>query len=79
MAISDRNTTMSFAIAKYATQGKLIQDAAEEGAISVQSTTLDAFIDAGNRLPGFIKMDIEGAEGDALAGYSGNIIHPSNS
>lgn len=37
--------------------------------------TLDDFIEAGNSMPGFIKMDIEGDEADALEGLPKKIDH----
>lgn len=40
----------------------------EESAYLVPSISLDEFIAAGNPAPGFVKMDIEGAEGAALQG-----------
>jgi FkbM family methyltransferase len=40
----------------------------QEGSYLVPSISLDEFIAAGNPLPNFIKMDIEGAEGMALDG-----------
>lgn len=39
----------------------------------VKTMTLDSFIKEGNPGPAFIKIDIEGAEGPALKGFSGMI------
>lgn len=39
----------------------------------MDTITLDSFIEASNPPPNFIKMDIEGAEGDALEGYTRNV------
>jgi len=43
----------------------------EKSAYLVPSISLDEFIDAGNPVPDFIKMDIEGAEAAALTGARG--------
>lgn len=40
----------------------------EQGAIEVETISLDEFIKQGNPLPDLIKMDIEGAEFDVLSG-----------
>jgi FkbM family methyltransferase len=75
-AVSNRNSKLTFSVAKHATQGKLIDNHYEDNnnLIQVDTITLDAFIGDGGALPSFIKMDIEGAEGDALEGYSNNIV-----
>ncbi|MBS1490486.1 MAG: FkbM family methyltransferase [Bacteroidetes bacterium] len=72
-AVSDKNQRLKFSVGHHATQGKLNNDTTNDGTIEVESITLDAFINQGNRLPNFIKMDIEGAEGEALKGFELNI------
>jgi len=72
-AVSNKSSTLKFTVAHHATQGKLVDDNANGDIIQVESITLDQFINQGNRHPDFIKMDIEGAEGFALEGYSNSI------
>lgn len=72
-AISNQNSTVGFNIAGHPTQGKLVDVNKGNNVINVEAITLDQFIADGNRLPNFIKMDIEGAEGDALEGYAKSI------
>lgn len=72
-AVSNKNTTLKFKVAKHSGQGKLVENEFCEGIVDVESITLDQFILNGNKPPNFIKMDIEGAEGDALEGFSLNL------
>jgi FkbM family methyltransferase len=65
-AVSDVSGELTFSVASHATQGKLAGGGA---GIRVKTTSLDDFISEGNRTPDFIKMDIEGAEGEALKGF----------
>lgn len=69
-AVSDSIGKIKFSIAKHATQGKIVIGASEGDAMEVEVISLNQFIDDGNPLPDFIKMDIEGAEGEALRGFS---------
>jgi FkbM family methyltransferase len=70
-ALSDRPGTAQFQVAHLTTQGSLsgMNGAVEGQGMTVPLSTLDAVIAAGAPLPDFIKMDIEGAEGAALAGF----------
>jgi FkbM family methyltransferase len=72
-AVSNQNSVLNFSVADHATQGKLEKTNTGYNSINVEVITLDQFIAEGNRSPNFIKMDIEGAEGEALEGYSKNI------
>lgn len=63
LAVSDRAGRARFATADSAAMGGL----SERGGIEVETTTLDSFRDT-TPPPAFIKMDIEGAEHDALSG-----------
>ena len=51
-----------------ATDNRSMSHISNEGEIEIETTNLDEFIKEGNPLPDLIKMDIEGAEFDALAG-----------
>lgn len=73
LAVSNQNTVLKFSVAAHATQGKIVKENNGVIGIDVESITLDQFILNGNRPPNFIKMDIEGAEGEALEGYSNNL------
>lgn len=72
-AVSYRSETVKFIIGTHAGQGKLTSEEGGKNTREVQTISLDEFIEAGNRPPNFIKMDIEGAEGAALKGYEKNI------
>lgn len=72
-AVSNVNTVLKFEVATHGTQGKLGSATGSAASIDVNAISLDEFIERGKRLPDFIKMDIEGAEGDALAGFTRNI------
>lgn len=73
MAISNKTGTAYFNVAKHDGQGSLIILRDDVGKILVKTITLDDFIKNGNPLPNYIKMDIEGSEGDALEGFVNNI------
>jgi FkbM family methyltransferase len=73
-AVADKEGTEVFALGNHHKQGAIVQGGvAVSNSINVPVTTLDAFIEKGNPGPAFIKMDIEGAEGPALQGFSRNI------
>ena len=72
-AISNKNTILNFHLAKHNGQGSLNEIESGLNTIQVKAITLDNFINEGTPPPNFIKMDIEGAEGDALEGFSNNI------
>jgi FkbM family methyltransferase len=73
-AVADKVGTETFELGNHHKQGAIVQEAAKtSNSIQVPVITLDSFIDQGNPGPAFIKMDIEGAEGPALNGFSGNI------
>ena len=68
-AVSNKNGNTEFNVAHHNGQGSLGIKREGSGKIVVETTTLDSFISDSNPLPDFIKMDIEGAEGDALEGF----------
>jgi FkbM family methyltransferase len=75
-ALSNHSGKTKFSVATHATKGSLreiINDRESIAMIEVEVTMLDEFIDAGNRMPDFIKMDIEGAEGNCVEGFERNI------
>ena len=72
-AVSNVNGVANFNLGSHNTQGSLSNDNVSNNSINVELITLDSFINEGNPFPNFIKMDIEGAEGDALEGYSMHI------
>lgn len=63
-AVSDKVSTVRFNFGDNRSAGYI----SKHGEIEVETTSLDEFIKQGNPLPDLIKMDIEGAEFDALAG-----------
>jgi len=63
-AISNQVSTMRFNFGDNRSAGHV----SIEGEIKIETTSLDEFIKDGNPLPDLIKMDIEGAEYDALIG-----------
>jgi FkbM family methyltransferase len=63
-AISDKVSKVRFNFGDNRSSGHI----SIKGEIEVETTSLDEFIKAGNPLPDLIKMDIEGAEFDALVG-----------
>lgn len=73
-AVTDQSGTVQFEIAGHAKQGS-VSGNGQSGAqtLSVASISLDDYIEQGNAMPSFIKMDIEGAEGAALQGFARNI------
>jgi len=73
-AVAEMEGITSFSLGEHHKQGAIMADpSAGANKIEVPTTTLDAFIEKGNPGPSFIKMDIEGAEGPALRGFSRNI------
>lgn len=63
-AVSDKITTLKFTLSTNPSMGHF----SEEGEIEVETISLDEFVKQGNPPPDLIKMDIEGAEFDALNG-----------
>lgn len=63
-AISDKISKLKFDLSSNPSMGHF----SENGAIEVDTISPDEFIKQGNPLPDLIKMDIEGAEFDALIG-----------
>ena len=63
-AISDRVSKVRFNFGDNRSSGHI----SIKGEIEVETTSLDEFIKVGNPLPDLIKMDIEGAEYEALIG-----------
>jgi FkbM family methyltransferase len=65
LAISDKNAVAKFSVEKTGYMGRLTS----EGEIEVPTATLDSLLQDGSILPpNYIKMDIEGAEYQALLG-----------
>lgn len=78
-AVCDKDGTETFALGNHHKQGAIVHGKLKDSStITVPVITLDSFIEKGNPGPAFIKMDIEGAEGAALHGFSENIrlYHP---
>ena len=70
-AVSDKNGKEIFYLGDHHKQGAIMPGAEMDiNTIEVATLTLDSFIESGNPPPAFIKMDIEGAEGRALKGFS---------
>ena len=63
-AVSDKISKLKFDLSSNPSMGHF----SEQGAIEVETISLDEFTKQGNPLPDLIKMDIEGAEFDALKG-----------
>jgi FkbM family methyltransferase len=63
-AVAEREGAMRFDLGHHEGAGHLASD----GGVEVEITTLDHFVEEGNLPPGFIKIDIEGAESKALLG-----------
>jgi len=73
-AVSDKDGVAHFVVAGHHKQGSIANETkAGETTVEVRITTLDKFIKEGNPGPAFIKIDIEGAEGPALYGFSESI------
>lgn len=69
-AVSDRAGRARFLTGRHDKQGSLVGIGSEDGgSIEVECTTLDAEMEA-HGAPDFVKIDIEGAESAALAGFS---------
>ena len=63
-AVNDKISKLRFTFGDNRSAGHI----SNEGEIEIETTSLDEFIKAGNALPDLIKMDIEGAEYEALIG-----------
>ena len=73
-AISNKQGILQFKMHEHAKQGHIVDSQnGDETNLEVPAISLDSFIDEGNPKPEFIKIDIEGAEGPALEGYSNHI------
>jgi FkbM family methyltransferase len=70
-AVSDTNGTAKFDSGHDRSEGRI----SEDGELEVQSISLDSFCEEGNPSPDVIKMDIEGAEYDALCGARKILVH----
>lgn len=71
-AVTTNESTVQFSLGSDCSSGFVSKD----GSISVDSVSLDKFIEQGNPLPDLIKMDIEGGEYLALQGAE-NILKKS--
>ncbi len=64
----------AFKLGAHDKQGSLVGIGRETGEeLRVQVVSLDSFVEGGGPYPDFIKIDVEGAEGLVLAGFSRNI------
>ncbi|RYE58778.1 MAG: FkbM family methyltransferase [Sphingobacteriales bacterium] len=73
-AVGEKTGTMQFHLGLHDKQGSLVGIGRESGeSLTVNIITLDEFIAKGNPQPDFLKIDIEGAESMALAGFSKSI------
>lgn len=73
-AVSGKDGKETFVLGEHDKQGSISNNGqASAKTVDVKCITLDSFIKEGNPGPSFIKMDIEGAEGPALKGFSVNI------
>jgi FkbM family methyltransferase len=70
-AVGNTDGELSFHLGDHNKQGSLVLSGEKPNpSITVRSVRLDSFIAAGNKKPDFIKIDIEGAESDALLGMA---------
>jgi FkbM family methyltransferase len=74
-AAAAKSGTMRFTIAHNPSQGGL----SDKGELEVGTQTLDDFVAAGSKPSDFMKIDVEGAESDVLAGASALLrdAHPA--
>jgi FkbM family methyltransferase len=73
-AVADEVGITSFSLGDHHKQGAITGNNPNGfDKIDVTTLTLDSFIEKGNPGPSFMKIDIEGAEGPALHGFSQNI------
>jgi FkbM family methyltransferase len=73
-AVADQCGTQRFEVGGHQKQGAISANTENaENVIEVKTINLDAFIEQGNPGPNFIKIDIEGAEGKALLGFSTHV------
>jgi FkbM family methyltransferase len=76
LALADSTGSASFSLGAEVTRGGLSQhhaEPAEHGTIEVQISTVDHLVSEGLPPPDVIKMDIEGAEVEALAGAASTL------
>ncbi|MEO8763500.1 MAG: FkbM family methyltransferase [Ginsengibacter sp.] len=72
-AVSDKSGSAFLIAGEHPKQGHIGNITNNNTEIEVPVVTLDEIIGKGNPLPQFIKIDIEGSEGEALEGFSENI------
>lgn len=73
-AVGKENGMLTFHLGLHSKQGSLLGIGRESGKeLKVKVVTLDSFISEHKLKPDFLKIDIEGAESDALMGFSGTI------
>lgn len=68
-AVAAESGTTRFAAAHNPSQGGL----SDKGELEVETESIDDFVAAGSKNPDFMKIDVEGAESDVLAGASATL------
>ncbi len=73
VALAKEEGTAELFVRGQAGEGRhsLVSERGASGAIAVKLTTMDAFCRAEDVLPTVVKIDVEGAEGEVLAGMEG--------
>ncbi len=75
LAVSDKDGSTSFYLGNLDKQGSIVGIGSQSGKkIDVQLTTLKTFIEKEKVKPDFLKIDIEGAESNALKGFGDLIV-----
>lgn len=69
-AVTSETGTARFLMGNSSSTGRLVKPQSDQRTISVRTITLDDYVAQGNGPPDVIKMDVEGAETDAIRGMS---------